>query len=136
MKFYPVEVDGVPQLARTQAEVKALGLPLPEQIEIDVAQGPLMDHLNRLMREAHSVRAAPLELAAMDEVLEEAGFEIGELRGGSTAPLNGFNGRCRRCGATPEGQQIVIDGMDQDAIIARLEAGPEWMRQNVKEALK
>ena len=56
MKFYPVTVDGVPQLARTKDEAKQHG-PIAEPIEIDVSQGPLMAHLNDLMRRAHDAEA-------------------------------------------------------------------------------
>lgn len=52
MKFYPVTVNGVPQLARTKDEAKAFG-PVPEPIEIDMSQPAIMARLNDLMRKAH-----------------------------------------------------------------------------------
>lgn len=52
MKFYLVHVDGVPQLARTQGDAKAIDKNF-KLVEVDVSQQPLMDHLNDLMRRAY-----------------------------------------------------------------------------------
>jgi len=133
MKFYPVEVDGVPQLARTQAEVRALGYKtLPEQIEIDVSQQPLMELLNDLMRQAHAVAVEPIGHIHNVPVIKATVEDVDPAK---FIAAMGDNGRCLRCGATEAGQQALIDGMDQEAIIARLEAGPAWMRRNVLEVL-
>jgi hypothetical protein len=130
MKFYPITIDGVPQLARTQKEAAQHG-PVADPIDIDVAQQPLMDHLNDLMRHAAGYDATNLVGFIHDTpaVLPEPVNNV------STLPLIGPNGRCISCGKTPAGQQAMIDSMDQDAIIERLEAGPPWMRQNVKDSL-
>jgi len=110
MKFYPVEVDGVPQLARTKLEAKQLGFPNVEPIDIDVAQEPLMARLNDLMRKAHAQETADDDTGGNPVVAAQP--------------------------VAPKEEPIrSIGGHNVNVVIHLLHAAPSEIRQAVKEAI-
>lgn len=60
MKFYLCQTEDGPQYQHLQSEAKKTD-PNFQTIELDTSKGPLMDLLNRLMRQAHAATGAASE---------------------------------------------------------------------------